>query len=114
MTFNVTGKIVKAFEKKSGVSQAGKEWASQDFLIQEMNSENVLFFNVFGEENLANYGLEEGADVSVVLDARSREWNGRYYTELRCKQCYAQGRPVAKKPATAQTNNSQPIDEVPF
>lgn len=109
MTFNATGKIVKAFEKKSGVSQAGKEWASQDFLLQEKDSENVLFFNVFGEENLSNYNLEEGTDVSIIFDVRSREWNGRYYTELRCRQCYVQSRALNTKPVAQTATNEAPF-----
>ena len=109
MTFNVTGTITKVFEKKSGTSQAGKEWASQDFVIQEQNSDNVLFFNVFGEENITNYNLAVGDDVSVVLDARSREWNGRYFTELRCKQCFQS----KKKPSTT-TPPVAAVGDVPF
>lgn len=104
MTFNVTGTIVKVFDKKSGTSQAGKEWASQDFLIQEQNSENTLFFNVFGEENITNYNLNEGDAVSVILDVRSREWNGRYYTELRCKQCFQTAKKKATMPSPASTD----------
>ena len=101
MTFNVTGKIVKAFDKKSGVSQAGKEWASQDFLLQEKDRDTVLFFNVFGEENIANYNLQNGDDVTLMLDVTSREWNGRYFTELRCKQCFVtKGVSKASKAAT--------------
>ena len=107
MTFNVTGTIVKVLEKKSGTSQAGKECASQDFVIQEQNSDNILFFNIFGEENITNYNLEEGDAVSVILDARSREWNGKYFTELRCKQCFH----TTKKKTVAQPTVST---EAPF
>lgn len=107
MTFNVTGTIVKVLEKKSGTSQAGKEWASQDFVIQEQNSDNILFFNIFGEENITNYNLEEGDAISVILDVRSREWNGKYFTELRCKQCFH----TTKKKTAAQPTVST---EAPF
>jgi hypothetical protein len=113
MTFNVSGKIVRTFDKKSGVSQAGKEWASQDFLIQEQGSENVLFFNVFGEENIANFNLREGADVSLILDARSREWNGKYFTELRCKQCFA-ATGTSRVSTVKKQENFPPVEDAPF
>lgn len=110
MTFNVTGTIVKAFDKKSGTSQAGKEWASQDFVIQEKGSENVLFFNVFGEENIASYNLAVGDEISVILEARSREWNGKYFTELRCRQCFH----TTKKPVTSTNPPIATVGDAPF
>ena len=111
MTFNVTGTIVKVLDKKSGTSQAGKEWASQDFVLQEKGSENVLFFNVFGEENITSYNLEVGDEVSVILEVRSREWNGKYFTELRGRQCFH----TTKKPATSvQTPPIATVGDAPF
>lgn len=102
MRVTVNGKIVAVLEKKSGISKAGNEWSNQDFVIQPDGDEDVIAFNVFGEENIANYNLRVGSVVSVTLAIRSREYNGKYYPEIRAIQCYAQaGSAPAPQPAPA-------------
>ena len=102
MRVTVNGKIVAVLEKKSGISKAGNEWCNQDYVIQPDGDEDVIAFNVFGEENIANYNLRVGSVVSVALAIRSREYNGKYYPEVRAIQCYSQsGANTASAPAPA-------------
>jgi hypothetical protein len=120
MRVTVNGKIVAVLEKKSGISKAGKEWANQDYVLQPDGDEDVISFNVFGEENIANYNLHVGSMVSVTLGIRSREYNGKYYPEVRAIQCYAQstGNTTAPQsqptpqPTTDATNTSS--TDLPF
>lgn len=112
MRVTVNGKIVAVLEKKSGISKAGKEWANQDYVLQPDGDEDVISFNVFGEENIANYNLHVGSMVSVTLGIRSREYNGKYYPEVRAIQCYAQtsGSAPAPQPQPQSTPQSTPVD----
>lgn len=112
MRVTVNGKIVAVLEKKSGISKAGKEWANQDYVLQPDGDEDVISFNVFGEENIANYNLHVGSMVSVTLGIRSREYNGKYYPEVRAIQCYAQtsGSAPAPQPQPQSTPQSTPAD----
>lgn len=114
MRVTVNGKIVAVLEKRSGISKAGNEWSNQDYVIQPDGDEDVIAFNVFGEENIANYNLRVGSVVSVTLAIRSREYNGKYYPEIRAIQCYAQAGAVntaAPQPAPAAEN---PASNLPF
>ena len=118
MRVTVNGKIVAVLEKKSGISKAGKEWANQDYVLQPDGDEDVISFNVFGEENIANYNLHVGSMVSVTLGIRSREYNGKYYPEVRAIQCYAQtsGSAPAPQPqpqSTPSDANTSSVD-LPF
>ena len=99
MRVTVNGKIVAVLEKKSGISKAGNEWTNQDFVIQPDGDEDIIAFNVFGEENIANYNLRVGSVVSVTLVIRSREYNGKYYPEVRAVQCYSQAGSANTAPA---------------
>lgn len=108
MRVTVNGKIVAVLEKKSGISKAGNEWCNQDYVIQPDGDEDVIAFNVFGEENIANYNLRVGSVVSVTLAIRSREYNGKYYPEVRAIQCYSQsGANTASVPAPAPAPASE-------
>lgn len=119
----VKGKIAAIFDKKEGVSKtSGKSWASQDFAIQDEDNE-VLVFNVFGAENIAQYGLTVGAEVLVELSITSREYNGKYFTQVRCLNCSrtsgGQGEQVQPASAPAQTNANTvgaptSISDLPF
>ena len=102
MRVTVNGKIVAVLEKKSGISKTGREWANQDYVLQPDGDDDVISFNVFGEENIANYNLRVGSEVSVTLGISSREYNGKYYPEIRAVQCYAQATGNAPAPQPAQ------------
>ena len=87
MRLTTRGVITRVFEKRGGVSKAGKAWASQDYGFVEDGSEDMVVFNIFGEDTISNVALKEGEDVTITFDVRSREYNGRYYTEVRFIEC---------------------------
>ena len=35
-------------------------------------------FNVFGEENLTRFNIQEGQELTVSFDINAREYNGRW------------------------------------
>lgn len=78
------GKVIVALPARSGVSQRG-EWKSQEFVIeyQEGQYPRRLCFNVFGEERLQRFNIQVGQYVSVSFDIDAREWNGRWFTDIR-------------------------------
>lgn len=87
MKLTTRGTITRVFEKRSGVSKAGKAWASQDFGFIEDGTEDLVIFNIFGEEIIENVCLKEGDSINATFDIRSREYNGRFYTEIRFVEC---------------------------
>lgn len=115
MKVTVKGSIVVALVRKGGVSSAGKEWASQDFVLAEAGSGELLKFNVFGADNLANYDLKVNDEVEVTLSIVSREYQGKYYTDARAVSCTKMSSTVsvAAEQSAPEINNT-PIDEVPF
>lgn len=91
MNITVNGKITKMMQVRKGVSQAsGKEWMSQDVVI-ELEDNSVLCFNIFGEEKIKTSGLQVGAIASVTLKLESTEWNGKWFTKLSCVSLIVQG-----------------------
>lgn len=80
---DITGIITKKLQKQSGTSANGA-WQKQEFVITtEDQYPKTVCFNTWGPkvDDLINFS--EGNRVKVHFDVSSREYNEKYYTELR-------------------------------
>ena len=82
---DITGRIIAVMEKRSGQSQrSGNAWASQDYVIETLEQyPRRCVFNVFGEDKINEYNLQIGSEVTVSFDINAREYNGRWYNDIR-------------------------------
>lgn len=83
MALDVTGKLIKILPAQSGKSAKGN-WIKQEFVIETKDQyPKKVCFNLWGDkvENLNN--LKEGDELKVYFNPESREYNERWYTELR-------------------------------
>lgn len=104
----ITGKIIAALEPRGGVSQrTGNSWKTQEFVI-ETNEQypKRCVFNVFGEDKLQQYNIEVGKEYTVSFDINAREWNGRWFNDVRAwnvvpATAAAQAMPPMAEPALA-------------
>ena len=81
-----TGRIIKVLEPRGGVSsRTGNPWKTQDFVIEETVGQypKRMVFNVFGEENLSRFNIQEGQELTVSFDINAREYNGRWFNDIR-------------------------------
>ena len=71
----------------------------------------TIAFAVLGEERYDKMQIEVGATYQVAFDIESREWNGKYYTELSAWQAVRMdargGKPEASQDNTAATQATQ-------
>ena len=81
---NIVGIFIKALPEISGVSDRG-EWVRGGLVIETQGSyPTKVAFTVFGEERVgAVRTLVVGALVSVDFSPESREYGGKWYTDLR-------------------------------
>ena len=78
------GKIIQINELQSGVSKAGKEWKKITFVVETHDQyPKKGCFTMMNDraENLIKY-QHVGDEVKVSFDIDSREFNGRWYTDL--------------------------------
>ena len=117
MKTTVKGTIIATLERRSGVSSMGKEWASQDFVMQEAGSDDKIKFNVFGADNLANYNLKVNDEVEATIVVTAREYQGKWFIDARAIHCQvlsASGASAAA-PATSVIPDVNPnIGDMPF
>ena len=83
----VIGKLSQKFEPTGGINAAtGKNWRKMEFLIEKKGKfPSVLMLSTFSDQ-VINF-IEDasvGTELSCSIDVSSREWKGRYFTEVRC------------------------------
>lgn len=78
------GKVIAALPQRSGESARGK-WVTQEFVIQHQEGQypRHMCFTVFGEERLQRFNIQVGQYVLVAFDIDAREWNDRWFTDIR-------------------------------
>lgn len=77
----LTGKVIAVLDIQSGTSKAGNSWQKQDFVIEVGDRyPKKVCLQLFGDR--VNDCPNVGDDVTVSFDAESREWNGKWFTQL--------------------------------
>ena len=82
---DISGKLIKILPEVRGESQRGP-WVRGGFVIEtdDMYPKQVAF-TLFGEDRLAMInGIQMSSVVTVTFAPESREYNERWYTDLRC------------------------------
>lgn len=79
----IKGKIVQILPLQGGQTKAGGEWKKQEYILEtEGQYPKKVCFNLWGDR-IEQYPVAVGEDVTVSFDLDSREFNGRWYTEVR-------------------------------
>ena len=78
------GKIIQILPLQEGVSKAGNPWKKQEYILETLGTQypRKVCFNLFGD-NVDKFPMQVGQDVTVSIDIESREFNGRWYTDVR-------------------------------
>jgi len=77
-----SGKITKLLPLQSGQGKNGT-WKKQEYLLEYGDQyPKTVCFNLWGDK-IDQYALKEGDVVNVFFDVESREFNGRYYTDVK-------------------------------
>lgn len=114
MVFRGTIKAISS--PKNGVSQSGKEWRAQEFVVEndEGRFPEAYVFSVFNKE----IGANVGDTVEVRFDGRAREYNGRWFNDLKAYDVqFITAGSVAQTPPQPQPEQVPPPqqdDQLPF
>lgn len=118
MALELEGRIVRKLSVQTGTSAKGS-WSKQEFIFeyQEGNFPTQVCMNVWGEDKvreLDKYQVDDRIKVSFNLS--SREYNGRWYTDVRAWRIEPSGTPrPADIPMPSADDLSVPADEdLPF
>ena len=84
-TLEIEGRITRKEARQSGQSARGA-WVKQDFILeyQDGNYPAEVCFTSFGNDKVAELDrYQVGDQVRVSFNLRAREFNGRWYNDVR-------------------------------
>ena len=127
MALEITGKLYKVLAEQTGAGKNGN-WVKQEFVIETVEQyPKKVCCSAWGDKVALIKGLNPGDQVKVSFNVESREYNERWYTDLRAWKietvtggANATGESIsAKKEAfpgdvTSFTADSGEADDLPF
>lgn len=106
---NISGKVVQILPLQQGTSKAGNPWQRQEFILDQGGQyPRKVCISLFGD-NVAKIP-QVGQVVMVSVDIDSREFNGRWYTEIKAWNIVQAG---AQQAAPAPQPTYQPPQPQP-
>lgn len=82
MDIQITGEVVKILEEKSGESAKGP-WRKQDFILEtDGQYPRKVCITQWGDR-IDEFDVREGETLTVHVDIESREYEGRWYTDVK-------------------------------
>ncbi|MGH2643193.1 MAG: DUF3127 domain-containing protein [Chitinophagaceae bacterium] len=128
MALEITGKVVKVLPEQSGTSKTGNAWKKGGFIIEtESNFPKKICFTAWGDLSSQVNSLKEGQNLKVSFDVESREFNDKWYTDLKAWKIDATGSeitpgktesPSISKPESvtepASESSEESSDDLPF
>lgn len=110
----ITGKITQVLPEKSGTSARGP-WRKQEYILETIGDyPKPVCFMVWGER-IDKFAIREGQELRVSFDLESREFNGRWYTDVKAWRVEpaSEGAPVGSGPGVMNPNEPPPYDDEP-
>ncbi|MDR0726147.1 MAG: DUF3127 domain-containing protein [Prevotellaceae bacterium] len=84
MALDITGKIVQVLDLQTGASARG-DWKRQEFILEtEEQYPRKICISLWGDRINDIAGIQIGGElITVSIALESKEFNGRWYTEVR-------------------------------
>lgn len=117
MALELEGTLRQKLGVQQGTSARG-QWAKQEFILDypDGNYTSQAVFTAFGQDKVADLDkYQVGDHIKVSFNIKSREYNGRWYTDLQVWRIApaGQAQPVASAQPAATAPSAQPIQPAP-
>ena len=118
----ISGKIIEILDIKSGQSANG-EWRKQEYVLEtEAQYPKKVCFMAWGDK-IDQFNIQKGETVEVSIDLESREYNGRWYTDVKAWKVSRDDATAGSPPPFADQDRYEPSsmdgspignDDIPF
>ncbi|MGN0237489.1 MAG: DUF3127 domain-containing protein [Lepagella sp.] len=80
---DIEGTIILDLPLQEGVSKQGNAWKKKEWVLETQGMyPRKVKFHVFGENRVRDLQFEVGKAYRISVDLESREFNGRWYTDV--------------------------------
>ena len=119
----INGKIIQLLPEVSGESAKGP-WRKQEYIIETDGQYPKKVCFMAWSDKIDEFAIKEGENLAVSIDIESREYNGRWYTDVKAWKVTRAGAGAGEHdapyatthvPNTPQDESSYQLDdEIPF
>jgi hypothetical protein len=117
MALEITGKLIKILPQQTGTGAKGG-WAKQEFIIETTDQyPKKVCLSAWGEKVNDLEAFKPNDSIKVSFNLESREYNEKWYTDIRAWKIEKAGdaqAPTKKEPATISSQASSEDDDLPF
>lgn len=105
----ISGRIIAVLEARGGTSaRTGNSWKVQSYVLETVEQyPKHICFEVFGEDKISLFNIQQGQELTVSFDVDAHEYQGRWYNQIRAWK-------VAPVQAEAAAAAQPPIAPDPF
>lgn len=82
MSLEITGKVIEVLPEQSGTGRNG-DWRKQEFILETPGQYPKQVCVVQWGDNIDKFGVTVGEELTAHIDLQSREYNGRWYTDVK-------------------------------
>jgi hypothetical protein len=122
----ITGKLSQVLPEQTGQGRNGT-WVKISFVLETQDQyPKKICIDAWGDKADVVKGFAVGDLLKVDFDAESREYNGRWYTNLKAWRMEKQGENTAapagdnpplpnfEEPSSSSETSFEPTDDLPF
>lgn len=82
MALEIEGTVVQLLDLQTGQSSRGP-WKKQEYILEtEGQYPKKVCFNAWGDK-VDTFNIKQGEKLKVSIEVESREFSGRWYTDIR-------------------------------
>ena len=112
------GKVIAVLPVKSGTSQSGNEWATQQYVVESHEQyPQKMVFEVFGKDRIKEANISIGDELEVEVNFDAREYQGKWYNSIKAwkvAHINSAPQPAAQPAQPVPPYNAQANDGLPF
>lgn len=97
MDLQLTGTVTQVLPEQSGEGKNGP-WRKQEFVLETSGDYPKQICIVQWGDNIEKFGIQEGEAITAHIDLQSREYNGRWYTDVKAWRVDRQDGAAAQPP----------------
>ena len=79
---NIRGKIIQVNDQQSGESSKG-HWKKQEYILETESDYPKKICFVGWNDKIDEWAIKQGDELDVSIDLESREYNNRWYTDVK-------------------------------
>jgi hypothetical protein len=112
MANQIAGRLVKVLPLESGQGKSGKEWKKLPIVLEtEGQYPKKVCVTAWGDLADKMRGLKIGTLVTANIDIESREYNDKFYTEVKVFSYTADSNGIGSQPSSSLSSDNQ---DLPF